>query len=277
MSQGYGSIDAVNNCDNPPPPSANETQKSRQCQTQKCILSVIVVVALLGCAASRLVSQKDSMMMTTATFRPYHSHPGILASPKVDVLLDKSMDVKPLWHDQFLDHIGQDTEHSHHIKTFKQRFLKKSEHWKGPGYPILVIMGGEGPIDPPMLYQFVHDGLAEAFGAFVLEPEHRFYGETHPVRNPTVDDFIKYLTPDQALADAVNLIQYTRDELGCHTDPTSPKYCPVITFGGSYPGFLSFALRFRYGDYIDAAYASSAPLHLVSHGLERTRFVTMRK
>jgi hypothetical protein len=208
------------------------------------------------------------MTMTTASFRPYHSHTNILASPRKDVLLDNTLDATPLWHDQFLDHIEQDTEHSLSIKTFKQRFLKKSEYWKGPGYPILVIVGGEGPIDPPMLYQFVHDGLAEEFGAFVLEPEHRFYGESHPVKQPTVKDFIKYLTPDQALADAVNLIQYTRDELGCSTDRTSPHYCPVITFGGSYPGFLSFALRFRYGDYIDAAYASSAPLHLV-----RTQYV----
>jgi Serine carboxypeptidase S28 len=265
MPHGYGSIVAVKDSDNPPSPCTTETHESRQWQPKKSFLAVMAAVALLGCAGSQFFSQKDdAIMMTTATFRPYHSHPTILASPKVDVLLDNSLDVQPLWHDQFLDHIGQDTEHSHHIKTFKQRFLKKSEHWKGPGYPIFVIMGGEGPIDPPMLYQFVHDGLAETFGAFVLEPEHRFYGETHPVEHPTLHDFIKYLTPDQALADAVNLIQYTRDELGCHTDPTSPNYCPVITFGGSYPGFLSFALRFRYGDYIDAAYASSAPLHLVS-------------
>jgi hypothetical protein len=229
---------------------------------------VIAAIALLGYAGSLIYSQKDVMTMTTASFRPYHSHTNILASPRKDVLLDNTLDATPLWHDQFLDHIEQDTEHSLSIKTFKQRFLKKSEYWKGPGYPILVIVGGEGPIDPPMLYQFVHDGLAEEFGAFVLEPEHRFYGESHPVKQPTVKDFIKYLTPDQALADAVNLIQYTRDELGCSTDRTSPHYCPVITFGGSYPGFLSFALRFRYGDYIDAAYASSAPLHLV-----RTQYV----
>lgn len=263
MSRGYGSIPSVETLDNPPPQSANGTTWCHESRRTKCILSLVAGFALLGYACSQVFHHKDAMTMTTASFRPYKSHIPILGSPKRDVLLDNSLDVTPLWHDQFLDHIGHDTEHSSHIKTFKQRFLKKSEHWKGPGYPILVIMGGEGPIDPPMLYQFVHDGLAEEFGAFVFEPEHRFYGQSYPVKDPTVKDFIKYLTPDQALADAVNMIQYIRDELGCSTDRTSPVYCPVMTFGGSYPGFLSFALRFRYGDYVDAAYASSAPLHLV--------------
>lgn len=77
-------------------------------------------------------------------------------------------------------------------------------------------------------------------------------------------DLVKYLTPDQALADAVNLIQYVTKELGCSTDRVSSTYCPVITFGGSYPGFLSAMLRFRYPDYVDIGYASSAPLDLYS-------------
>lgn len=92
----------------------------------------------------------------------------------------------------------------------------------------------------------------------------RFYGLSQPIKNPTIEELVKYLTPDQALADAVNIIQYVRDELGCSKDPTSKSYCPVITFGGSYPGFLSAMLRYRYGDYVDIGYASSAPLQLYS-------------
>lgn len=269
MPRGYGSIPTVESLgiSTNLPPSVVDADDilaviGRR-QKSKVILSMIAAVLLFGYASFQVASQKEAMSKTAASFKPYHFLGKSLTSPRKDVLLDNSMDAKPLWHDQYVDHIGQDTEHSHSLKTYKQRFLKKSEYFQGPGHPILVIVGGEGPIDPPMLYQFVHDGLAEEFGAFVLEPEHRFYGESFPVKHPEVKDFIKYLTPDQALADAVNLIQYAREELGCSIDPTSPDYCPVITFGGSYPGFLSFALRFRYGDYIDAAYASSAPLHLV--------------
>ena len=92
-------------------------------------------------------------------------------------------------------------------------------------------MGGESPLDLPMLYPFVHDGLASKFGAFVLSPEHRFYGESQPVAGgyPTVDDMINYLLPDQALEDAIQLIQYVRKQIGCDPDRTSKNYCPVIT------------------------------------------------
>jgi len=165
---------------------------------------------------------------------------------------------------QFVDHIYVDTEHTKKQKTYSQRYYKKSKHFKGPGHPILVVLGGEDALDLPMLYPFVHEGLAKEFGAFVLSPEHRFYGKSQPVHNPSNDDLVKYLTPDQALLDVINLLQYVREELGCSTDRSSPDYCPVISFGGSYPGFLSSMLRFRFPDHVDISYAASAPLELYS-------------
>lgn len=180
------------------------------------------------------------------------------------ILMNEKYDGKELYYeDQYLDHIGQDTEHTNpkHIKTYSQRYYKKSKYWKGPGYPILLIFGGEGVLTN-MLYPFVYEGLAKEFHAFVVAPEHRFYGQSQPVQNPSTKDLIKYLTPDQALADAVNMIQMLREELGCSPDRTSPNYCPVITFGGSYPGFLSTMMRFRFPDIVDIAYAASAPLEL---------------
>lgn len=174
-----------------------------------------------------------------------------------------------LYCDQFLDHIGEDTENNGpHLQKWCHRYFKTSEHWKGPGHPILVILGGEGPLEPEMLYPFIHQGLANEFGAYVISPEHRFYGESQPVLEPSVEDFIKYLTPDQAMADTVNIITWLRENLGCSPDPNSKDYCPVITFGASYPGFLSAILRFRFPDYIDAAYAASAPLLLYSQKLD---------
>ena len=82
-----------------------------------------------------------------------------------------------------------------------------------------------------MLYPFVHAGLASDLGAFVMSPEHRFYGDSQPVPNgrPTVAQMMAYLSPDQALEDAIQLVQYVRTTLQCDPDPTHPHYCPVIT------------------------------------------------
>eukprot|EP00537_Pseudo-nitzschia_pungens_P003239 CAMPEP_0172359308 /NCGR_PEP_ID=MMETSP1060-20121228/3514_1 /TAXON_ID=37318 /ORGANISM="Pseudo-nitzschia pungens, Strain cf. cingulata" /LENGTH=599 /DNA_ID=CAMNT_0013080889 /DNA_START=251 /DNA_END=2050 /DNA_ORIENTATION=- len=178
------------------------------------------------------------------------------------LLLDQSHDATELYYTaQQVDHLHLDDG-----RTYSQRYYKIARHFRGPGHPILVIMGGEDALELPMLYPFVHDKLASEFGAFVLSPEHRFYGASQPVPGgrPTVDDMMRYLSPDQALEDAVQLIQHIRKKLGCDPARTHPGYCPVITFGGSYPGFLSAMLRFRYPDLVDAAYASSAPLDLYS-------------
>jgi hypothetical protein len=49
--------------------------------------------------------------------------------------------------------------------------------------------------------------------------------------------------------------------LGCNIfDRLSPEFCPVISVGGSYPGFLSAMARLLYPEVIDMAYAASAPL-----------------
>ena len=161
-------------------------------------------------------------------------------------LLDETYDATPLFYDdQQVDHLHIDDG-----RTYSQRYYKLSKNFKGPGHPILVIMGGEGVLGLPMLYPFVHDGLASDFGAFVLSPEHRFYGESQPVVDgyPNVEDMMNYLSPDQALEDAVQLIEHVRNELGCNFDRTHADYCPVISV--SY--IVGFKLRWNcvYWSYI---------------------------
>jgi len=166
--------------------------------------------------------------------------------------------------EMFYDHQALDHSDPSNKKTYSQRFYKISKYWKGPGHPILVIMGGEDVLDLPMLYPWVNQFLAKEFDAFVLSPEHRFYGVSQPVKNPTNEELEQYLTADNALQDTITLIQHIRESIGCSLDKSSKAYCPVITFGGSYPGFLSAMLRFRFPDVIDISYAASAPLELYS-------------
>lgn len=163
------------------------------------------------------------------------------------------------YHDQLVDHT-QATENK-----WTQRYYTSDEHFAGPGHPIFLVMGGEGaiPESTGLFYPFIHDHLAKHFGAYVLQPEHRFYGESQPLGTfPTSsDEMVRLVTSEQAMADAVRLLKSVRDyELGCSPDRTSSDYCPVITVGGSYPGFLSAMMRVVHPDVIDMSYAASAPM-----------------
>jgi hypothetical protein len=83
----------------------------------------------------------------------------------------------------------------------------------------------------------------------------------------TNEELRDLLSPEQAMADYVMLLRYIQDDLGCSTDRSATNYCPVITIGASYPGFLAAMMRFVYPDVVDIAYASSAPLPLYAQNL----------
>jgi hypothetical protein len=164
--------------------------------------------------------------------------------------------------EQLVNHFSDDPDASK--ETWSNRYYKSTKYFKGPGSPVFIIVGGEGALEK-MLYPFVTEHLAPRFGAAVIEIEHRFYGPYQPImgREATVEELLELLTPQQAMADMVQLTKQFKDDLGClNYDRTSENYCPVITVGGSYPGFLSAMFRLVYPDFVDISYASSAPLKL---------------
>ena len=175
-----------------------------------------------------------------------------------------------------------DNNNNNNLPVFwTQRFYSMGEHFRGPGSPIFLILGGEGAIEPSngILYPFVANDLAVSYGAFILQPEHRFYGTSQPIsqnyidqarQDGQVDPRVELLTPDQAIQDAIRLVRFVRDRLGCSRDRFSPLYCPVITVGGSYPGFLSAMARTAYPHVVDMAYAASAPMKFYAQTMETT-------
>lgn len=170
----------------------------------------------------------------------------------------------PKFEPHFFDNQLVDHHHKRYSAKYSQRYYEKKDYFGGPGYPIFVILGGEDPLDG-LLYPFVYDYLAKDFGGYTASLEHRFFGESTPVSNATHDDLHELLTPNQATYDAARFIQYKRKELGCSLDRTSKAYCPAVSVGGSYPGFLSSLMRFVHSDVVDISYASSAPFRLYSH------------
>ena len=254
---GYGSIAS-------PRPSARSAEERGLLQdnsvhhegenafsrSSRFLIIAIAIAAIVGCyAALGFNDRDDSYLEMAGTSFGHHSSKS---------LGDRHYDEKEMYfRHQKIDHMDPNND-----KEYSHRFYKISRHFKGPGHPILLIMGGEDILELPMLYPWVNTGLAKEFGAFVVNPEHRFYGDSQPVKDPTNEELVKYMTPDQALLDAINLIQAIREALGCSFDKSSKDYCPVITFGGSYPGFLSAMMRFRFPEIVDISYAASAPLDL---------------
>ena len=146
-------------------------------------------------------------------------------------------------------------------RTFQQRYYQIEEHFGGPGRPIILIVGGEGAVEPStgVFYPWVGVDLAKRLRALVVQPEHRFYGTSTPAGPPPFSsDALRLLTPQQALADTAALIEAKRRQFGC-TARGTPGYCPAITLGGSYPGWLSAMMRLRYPAVVDMAYSASAP------------------
>jgi len=183
---------------------------------------------------------------------------------------DHDMNEALFYHEQLVNHFSDDADAP--AETWSNRYYKSTKYYNGPGSPVFLIVGGEGALDHGMLYPFVTEHLAPRFGAAVIQIEHRFYGRYQPImgREATVQELLELLTPQQAMADMVRLTKHFKNELGCALyNRKSDKYCPVITVGGSYPGFLSAMLRLVYSDFVDISYASSAPLKLYDQSTDQ--------
>ena len=76
----------------------------------------------------------------------------------------------------------------------------------------------------------------------------RFYGTSLPFGDPgsfTDQNLQGFMTAEQALADTVHFALATQRAHNCSDVRGSASYCPIVTVGGSYPGWLSAMMRLR--------------------------------
>lgn len=123
--------------------------------------------------------------------------------------------------------------------------------------PIFFYCGNEGNIEWfAENTGFVWE-IAPRFGAMVIFPEHRYYGESMPYGNKEEAyknaSTLSYLTAEQAIADYAVLITELKRNL-------SAQACPVVLFGGSYGGMLAAWMRLKYPHIAIGALSSSAPV-----------------
>lgn len=245
--------------------SATEPKKCSSIQLVRALVLVVAVVTVVGL---QILQHQRNNSPNDRAFDDdtIGGESSLLGSTLLGAHLEEPVEepnqMGPLYFDdQLVDHFSNDGD----VSTWSQPYFTSDSYFEGPGSPIFCIIGGEGPVSK-ILYPYVTKKLAKDFGGFVLQTEHRFYGDSQPVGAfPSNDELKAYLSPEQAMMDWVVLIRHVQQELGCSTDRSSNEYCPVVTIGGSYPGFLSAMMRFVHHDVVDVGYASSAPLHLYEH------------
>ncbi|CAD5235293.1 unnamed protein product [Bursaphelenchus xylophilus] len=138
-------------------------------------------------------------------------------------------------------------------RTFAQKYYFNNAYYK-PGGPLFLYIGDEGELGSDEIFNETNPLVqyAKEVNAGLYALEHRFYGQSHPTSDLSVES-LKYLTSQQALADLAYFIQTVNAE----QNYTNPKW---ITFGGSYSGALSAWFRQKYPELTVGTVGSSGPV-----------------
>lgn len=159
-----------------------------------------------------------------------------------------SAEPKEQYFTQKLDHFDRQE-----TRTWKQRYFMNDTFWNpDDAGPIFFQVGGEGAISSEYVTSLEMAHYAQHFGALMVALEHRFYGKSKPLSNLTTPN-LRFLSSQQALADAAYFLESFKKTVGCKT-------CPIITFGCSYPGALAAWFRIKYPTVTLGSVASSAPV-----------------
>ncbi|CAE8595729.1 unnamed protein product [Polarella glacialis] len=97
--------------------------------------------------------------------------------------------------EQILDHFNKSDG-----RRYAQRYFTNFDHYK-PGGPIILNIGGEGPLDEGSVSGHLSNVLfAKELGGAAVAVEHRFYGKSQPF-DSLATEHLSYLASRQALAD----------------------------------------------------------------------------
>merc|ERR1712183_204161 len=135
-------------------------------------------------------------------------------------------------------------------RTWSQRFWVNMDNYVEGG-PAFIMIGGEAEASPGWLNYGAWTTWAKENGAGMFLLEHRYYGESRPTEDMTVENMV-YLSSRQGLEDLghfINNMNHVYNMTG-----------PWITFGGSYPGSLSAWMRLRFPHLVAGSVSSSGPL-----------------
>ncbi|XP_073965790.1 putative serine protease K12H4.7 [Choristoneura fumiferana] len=139
--------------------------------------------------------------------------------------------------------------------TFRMRYYYNDEFATDGN--VVIFVGGEWAIHPAWAQAGLAHEVAEATGAALFYTEHRFYGDTRPSADTSVED-LRFLTVDQALGDLAQFIQHVKSD---SFEDGKYKDGAVALVGCSYAGSMATWMRLAYPHLVDAVFSDSGPLH----------------
>ncbi|EFA86462.1 hypothetical protein PPL_00255 [Heterostelium album PN500] len=156
------------------------------------------------------------------------------------------MSNETFWFTQLVDHFDPNND-----ETFQQQYQVIDDYFDGTG-PIFFFLAGEAPMGFFNFQEVQIWNWADKFNALYVVLEHRFYGASNPTNDFSTPN-LRYLTSQQALADAANFLTSFKAERGLES-------APVVVFGCSYSGALSAWFRLKYPQLVVASVAPSGPV-----------------
>ncbi|KAL5353067.1 hypothetical protein ACLOAV_001097 [Pseudogymnoascus australis] len=150
------------------------------------------------------------------------------------------------------------------LGTFGQRVWWNSEHWAGPGSPIILFTPGETAADGYGGYltnTTLTGKMAQELKGAVVMVEHRYWGDSSPYADLTGHN-LKHLTLRNSIADFVRIAATAQLPF----DPTHSSdaaHAPWIMMGGSYAGSLSAWTESTSPGTFWAYHSSSAPVEAI--------------
>ncbi|XP_050293745.1 putative serine protease K12H4.7 [Anthonomus grandis grandis] len=153
------------------------------------------------------------------------------------------------WFNQSLDHFDVGN-----LAIWQQRYYVNDEFFDQENRNVAFLMiGGEGEATDVWMTNGAWVDYANQSKALMFQLEHRFYGQSHPTEDLSVEN-LKYLTSEQALADLATFVDAMNDEYKLSSE------VKWIAFGGSYPGSLAAWARLKYPHLIHGSVSTSGPL-----------------
>ncbi|KAJ4299538.1 hypothetical protein N0V90_004784 [Kalmusia sp. IMI 367209] len=155
-----------------------------------------------------------------------------------------------------IDFFQNETRYEPHTNdTFNLRYWFDASYYK-PGGPVFVLLGGEtyGDDRLPFLQKGIVHQVIEATNGLGVILEHRYYGESFPYPNVSLEN-LRFLSTEQALAEVDYFARNVKFD-GIDADLTAPN-TPWIVYGGSYAGAQAAFLRVAYPETFWGTIASS--------------------